>query len=568
MDVVTVPDTNAEIAPNKFKWLGLFVMALAVAIVVIDGTVLNVSQTYIIRDLNTNLRGIQWAVTSYSLVLAALTILGGRIGDVFGRKPAFIIGAIIFAIGSLVTAFAQNQIILVLGWAVIEGIGAALMIPASSALIINNFFGKERGIAFGIYGATAGAASSFGPILGGFFASSIGWRWAFGINVVIAAMLCLGSIVIRDSKHKKKDKIFLDLRGAILSSFGLVSIMYGIIESGKYGWLKAKESWEIFGQSIDTFGISISLISIIIGIILIVAFFLWELRVEKQGKDPLIRVEIFSNPQFSFGIATLSTLFAGFSGLITYGVVFFLLTVRGLSAFESGLALIPFSITSFLISPFSSRLSDKFGAKRIVQIGILINLVGSYLLYNTISYNAQVNDFTIPFIVSGLGFGLIIAQLTNLILSSVPPQQVGVASGVNGTVREIGRSLGVAIIGVTFISILNTNAKINIENQPDIPEELKQSLITNFDKENSVGRDQKSKTDEEVVAEANKQGIKIPSEQAKDKYLKSYRKTESEIKTAINNAITDASKNSLLYTFGFGVLSMLCSFGLPTSKRG
>ena len=559
--------SKAHIDANPYRWFSLLVIALALAIVVIDGTVLNVSQKYIINDLNTNLKSIQWAITSYSLVLAALTILGGRLGDIFGRKRSFVIGAIIFAIGSLVTAFSQNITTLILGWSVIEGIGATLMIPASSALLVSNFQGKDRGIAFGVYGATAGAASSFGPIVGGYFATTIGWRWAFGINVVVAAILCLGSIIVRDLKREKKNKPFLDLFGVALSSIGLVSVTYGIIESTTYGWFQAKKPWEILGSSFNLAGLSISFWSIIIGIILLISFIFWELYVEKQKKEPLIRVEIFKNMQFTFGIATLATLFAGFSGLITYGVVFFFLTVRGLSAFEAGLALIPFSLASFIIAPLSSRIADKIGAKQLVQVGLFLNIIGTYLLYSTVSYNATVNDFIIPFIVTGLGFGLIIAQLTNLILSSVNEAEAGVASGINGTIREVGRSLGVALIGAVFIASLTTSIQSNISENSNIPESVKSQLITEFKNSDEVGRTQTVKTDEEVLTEAAKSGIKLPAPQAQKAYIDTFRTTEKAISESIDKAITSSSKESLLFTAGFGLIAFFFSFGLPSGKR-
>jgi EmrB/QacA subfamily drug resistance transporter len=431
----TDPKISLNLKSDKFKWLSLIILSLALAIVVIDGTVLNVSQGYVMRDLNTDLPTIQWAFTGYSLVLAALTIFGGRLGDIFGRKKMFIFGAIIFATGSALTALSQNALTLLAGWSVIEGFGAALMIPASSALLVSNFEGKERGIAFGIYGATAGAASSFGPIVGGFFASSIGWRWAFGINVVIALILCLGSIIVKDKKEHYPEKTFLDYFGVLLSSTGLTAIIYGIIKSGTDGlWTQTS-------------------LMIPLGLLLITLFVWYELKIEKQGRDPLISMAIFKNKSFSFGVLTLAALFGGFSGLITYGIVFFLLNVRGLSAFDTGLALIPFSIATFIMAPLSSKVADKIGQKLLVILGITINAIGVFLIYNTLVYTATVQDFIIPFVVTGIGFGMIAAQLNNIILSSVHVSKSGVASGINGTIREVAKALGVAIIGSAFISM-------------------------------------------------------------------------------------------------------------------
>ncbi len=544
----------------KTRWVSLLVLTLAVAIIVIDGTVLNVSQKYVIKDLNTDIKTIQWAFTSYSLVLAALTIMGGRLGDLFGRKRAFVVGALIFALGSFMTAIAKDATGLILGWSVIEGIGAALMVPASSALIVSNFEGKERGIAFGVYGATAGAASSFGPILGGFFASSIGWRWAFGINVIIAVLLVLGSLIVKDDKKNYPESVYLDYQGALLSAFGLTSIMYGIIESSTFGWFSAKKKFEIFGNSYELGGLSVSFWAMLLGVVAIIAFIFYELNLEKKGKFPIISMSIFRNRQFASGVSVFGTLFAGFSGLITYGVVFFFLIVRGMGAFETGLALIPFSLAAFLLAPISSKFADKIGNRNWIVLGLIINVFGSILIYYTLNYDAMPNNFIIPFIVTGVGFGMIAAQLNNIILSSVHVSQAGVASGINGTIREIGRALGTSIIGAAFITSFTTGIISNIQSQSvnNIPEPVNTSLIQEFNKGGlEVSREPVS--DESVIYSAKSQGVNISIPEIRNQYLSDYRRVENNVKKAINLAITESAKLSMLYTIGFTLLAIIAA---------
>jgi EmrB/QacA subfamily drug resistance transporter len=561
-------EPETKVKPNKYKWFSLLILSLALAIIVIDGTVLNVSQKYVINDLNSDVQTIQWAFTSYSLVLAALTILGGRFGDLYGRKKMFILGAIIFAIGSAITAFAKDSTGLIFGWSIVEGIGAALMVPASSALIVSNFEGKERGVAFGVYGATAGAASSFGPILGGFFASTIGWRWAFGINVFIAALLCIGSVIVRDSKELYPKKTYLDFRGAILLGIGLTTVMYGIIESSAYGWINAKKNWEAFGSNYNLLSLSVTFWAILIGLAFLYAFVKWEAKLEKENKDPLFSLSIFKNRQFSFGVATLTALFTGFSGLITYGVVFFLLTVRGFSALQAGLALIPFSLATFIMAPISSRIADKIGQKTLVTIGLILNFIGNILIYNAIDINANDSSFIFPFIVSGVGFGLIAAQLNNIILSAVPVAQAGVASGINGTIREIGRAVGISIIGAAFISVLSANAVGYIQAQPSskISDRAKVSIIDSLNKGDlAVGRD--PLTDQQIIDNGAKQGFYTDNPIVRADYITGYKKTEKNIGEQIKLAITDASKASLLYTAAFTFLAILIAQGLKEIKH-
>jgi EmrB/QacA subfamily drug resistance transporter len=554
--------------PNKYKWLSLFVLALAVSIVVIDGTIMNVAQKYVIDDLDTDIKTIQWAFTAYSLTLAALTILGGRLGDLYGRKKMFVTGAVIFAFGSLITALSKDSATLILGWSIIEGIGAALMLPASSALLVSNFEGKERGIAFGIYGAMAGVASSFGPILGGYFATTIGWRWAFGINVVVAAILCAGAMVVRDRRDLYPNKIYLDWGGVILSSLALVSIVYGIIESSTYGWLQAKKPYNFFGTLIDS-PVSITVWAVLFGIFMLEIFIFWERKVAARGDDPLVRLDIFKNREFTFGIGVLATLFAGFAGFITYGAVFFFLVVKGMSAFEAGLALIPFSLASFILAPISSKIAEKIGNRNLVVMGLSINLLGNYLTYKALAYSATAPDFILAFVVTGIGFGMLAAQLNNIVLSSVSLSEAGVASGINGTLREVARSLGIAIIGAGFIATLSTQAISNIKAQADadIPQALKNSIVSGLEKNGFDISGGATKTDFEILSEAEARGIPINIPEARSEYITNYRKVEDNVKTEIGKAVTAASKQAIVYTIVFNILAIGLAFGLRDNRK-
>jgi EmrB/QacA subfamily drug resistance transporter len=574
--------SNHEGKTKLQKWSPLVVLALAVAIIVIDGTVLNVSQKAIIQDLNTDIQTIQWAFTSYSLVIAALTVFGGRLGDIFGRKRMFISGALVFAIGSLMTALAQNSGVLIAGWSIVEGIGAALMLPASSALVVSNYSGKDRGVAFGIYGATAGAASAFGPILGGFL-SSYSWRLAFGINVFVVAALVLGSMIVKDfaiSKNAKRP--YLDLPGSALLGAGLTSLVYGIIESTTYGWWTAKKAWEAFGSSFTLpANLSITPFALTLGAILIGLFIRWEFAVEKRGQEPMIRLEIFNNAQFSFGIALLAALFGGFTGVITYGVVFFFLTVKSFTSLQAGLALIPFSIATFIMAPLSARFSQRFGSKVVIQVGILLNLLGSYLTILQVRPEANVQDFIFPFLVFGSGFGLVVAQITNVILSSVPVSLAGVASGINGTAREVARAFGTAIIGAAFIAQVSSSAVGFIKDNSVISQPTKDRLTESFSKGDQNFVVNTTRSDDQIEKEfaapisqiaanlqKNPQISPIQAQKiALSNFIVTYRNDETEIQNVIKSAISKGSQTALAYTFIFTIVAFFASFGLPNSKK-
>ena len=598
-----------QLTPSGFKkWLPMLVISLALAIIVIDGTILNVSQKAVINELSTDIKTIQFTFTSYSLVIAALTIFGGRLGDLFGRLKMFRIGAILFALGSLLTAVAPNVGILIIGWSLIEGIGAALMSPAASALIVSNYSGKDRGTAFAIFGATAGAAAAIGPIFGGFLAkygqeisnflskafSSIpvistyfqtfgGWRWAFGINVFIVFGLLYGSRIIKDFTQDTqvnyivKKPVYLDLPGVLLSSLGLTSIVYGFIESSTYGFFAAKKNFEIFGNSFNLGGISISFYTILLGLGLLVLFSKWEKSVISKGLDPLVNLDIFKIRNFSYGIFTLTSVFAGFTGIITYGLIFYYLTVFKYDSLQAGLALIPFSITTIIMAPLSAKLVNKYGAKPIIQSGLVLLIIGSVMFYLGFSKDATILNFIPGSLVFGSGFGLLVAQINNVILSSVDNNLAGVASGINGTVREIGKTLGIAIIGAAFISTLGSTLKTNLESNQTIRQEAKTAIIKSIDSgEVNVGT-KSSQTDQELLTDAYKNNI-LPSINSlnnnneirlsiEKEFIKGYRETENLISTEVNNSITESSKQSIIFTGMFCLLALLFSIGIKNTKK-
>ena len=225
-------------------------------------TLLNVSLSYIIQDLDTTIQKIQWVITAYSLTIAMLMITGGRLGDLYGRKKMFVLGAFIFAVGSLICSFSQNVPTMIIGESIIEGIGAALMMPATMSLLVSTYRGRDRALAFGIWGGVAGASTAIGPLLGGWITTNYSWRWAFRINVVVAAVLIAGSFLIKESRDRE-EKPQLDWLGVILSSSGMFFLIWGIIESSTYGWVKANEPFTLFGWTFGT--VSICFCSMVLG---------------------------------------------------------------------------------------------------------------------------------------------------------------------------------------------------------------------------------------------------------------------------------------------------------------
>src|SRR5882762_2089352 len=480
-------DAEQQDKPHKSflrKWLPLAVMGLAVLIIVIDTTLLNVSLGVIIRDLKTNIQSIQWVITAYSLTLAALTITGGRLGDLFGRKRMFMLGAIIFALGSFMASISHHVGMLIIGESIIEGIGAALMMPASASLLVATYKGRDRAIALGLWGGMAAAGSAIGPVLGGYLTSHYGWRWGFRINLFVAIVLILGSFIIKESRDQE-EKPSLDVAGVLLSAGGLLAGVFAIIEGGTYGWWHALKSFSIMGHELSFGGLSIVPVSILVSAFLLALFIAWEQRVVAAGKTPLVSIRLFKNRQFISGATTSALMSTAMTGLI-FALPVFLQGVRGLDALHTGYVMLPMSIALLIMAPLGGFISHKFVPKYIVFTGLALNITGLLLLRNTLAVHATTHAFILPLVVIGSGVGLCFSQLTNLSLSAVSVQEAGEASGVNNTLRQVGASLGAAIVGTVLLTTLSGNLRTNIAASTALPAESRSQIAQDVASQSSA----------------------------------------------------------------------------------
>lgn len=521
------------------KWGSLIVLGLALAIIIIDTTLLNVSLSTIIKDFNTDIQSIQWVITAYSLTLAALTITGGRIGDLFGRKRMFVVGAIIFAIGSFITSISQNVPQMIAGESLIEGVGAALMMPATASLLVANFKGRDRAIAFGIWGGIAGAASAIGPILGGYLTSNFSWRWGFRINVFVVILLVLGSFLIHESRDVE-EKPTIDYLGVILSAVGLLSIVFGVIEASTYGWWKAKQDFSLFGHTLSLGGYSFVLFAIAFGIIILGLFLFWERFVESKGRTPLVSVKLFLNRTFSVGVFTTMIVSLGQVGLI-FALPVFLQSVLGLDALHTGIALLPLSLSLLIVGPLSAFISHKIPPKYIIMAGLLLNAVAMFVLRASFGVDISIWKMAPGLIVYGTGMGMVMAQISNLTLSSVSVQQAGEASGVNNTLRQVGSSLGTSIIGAVLLTVLTSNLTLGIKLSPVISDQLRGQLI------NAVS----TQTSNVEFGGGAKLDGRIP------------KPIVSEISAISKQATVNAAKNVMIYPAIATLIAFVVSFFLP-----
>jgi EmrB/QacA subfamily drug resistance transporter len=525
---------------NLRKWGGLAILSLALAIVIIDQTLINVSLRTIVKDLHTTVHSLQWVITGYALTLSAFTITGGRLGDLFGRKRIFVTGAVVFAIGAITATTAPNVTQLLIGASVIEGLGAAMMLPATTSLILANFRGHERAIAFGVWGGVAGASASIGPLVGGYLTTYYSWRYGYGINLGIIAILLLFSWVIQDSRENiSKPKI--DFVGVFLSVVGLAAVVYGVVQSSTDGWYRPKDPANLFGHTVNLGNHSEVPFVIAFGVAVLIMFVLWEAIVELRGKLPLVSLSMFANTPFVAGIVTMAIVAMGQFGAIFALPVFFQ-AARGLDAFHTGLAFLPFTLATFFAAPISGFLASKhIRPKYLIITGLIIDATGLYLVHNALTPSATAADLRLPLLVFGVGFGMAFAQLANLTLSAVSVQQAGEASGLNNTFRQLGATFGNAVIGSVLISALTANYAADIASSTKLPPQLKPRIQAGVETAvQSLGQ-------ESPTSSAN--GHPVPPA----------------ITSELSRITDDATARAVRHAFGFGVI--IVAVGVVSALR-
>ncbi|MDB4978216.1 MAG: hypothetical protein JWM56_402 [Candidatus Peribacteria bacterium] len=536
---------NTTEAPQQSafaKWAGLFILSMALAIIIIDTTLLNVSLRVLIVDLHTDLQHLQWVISAYALMLAAFTITGGRLGDIFGKKKMFLTGAVIFAAGSFIASISTNFWQMLAGEAIIEGLGAALMMPATSSLLVTNFQGRERAIAFGVWGGIAAASSAVGPILGGFLTSHYSWRWGFRINVVVAAFVLIFSFLLHDSGNKGP-RPSLDYLGVVLAGLGLTSIIYGIIESSTYGWWLAKQPFEMFGRTIVSGPISIVPLAIIFGFVVLAFFLSYEQYREESGKTPLVSLSIFKNHQFASGIFTSSVFSLGMAGII-FTLPVFLQTVHGLDAFSTGLTLLPMSLCMLVVAPLSGFFTKYVTPKRLIQTGLMVSVLAILIIRQSLNTTGISFLMQAGLALYGVGMGFIMAQITNITLSAVDIRMAGEASGLNNTLRQVGQSLGSAIVGSIIVGTFATAISTGVQTSSVIPIPAKTAVQAQMSKE-AASLDFSGTAAGSIVSPVMK----------------------NELSAIVKASMTAADRRSLLYTAFFVFMGFLASFSLPGKRR-
>jgi MFS family permease len=455
----------SEAADSRTRAAGIVLMTLASGqfLMTLDSSVMNVSIATVAKDVGTTVTGIQTAITFYTLVMASLMITGGKIGQIIGRKRAFAIGCVIYGCGSLLTALSHSLPVLMLGWSVLEGIGAALIMPAIVALVASNFERPERPRAYGLVASAGAIAVAAGPLIGGFFTTYYSWRWVFvGEVVVVLGILALTK---RMADTPAQSGIKLDLIGTLLSGLGLALIVYGILRSGTWGFVQAKP------DAPEWLGLSPVVWLILGGGAVLAAFLNWENRRLARGEAVLVDPKMLRIPMLSGGLTSFFFQYFLQAGLF-FAVPLFLSVALGLSAIDTGIRLLPLSITLLLAAAGIPKVFPEASPRRVVRLGFVALFLALVVMVAALDAGAGPEIVTWPMLLAGLGVGALASQLGSVTVSSVPDEQSGEIGGLQNTVTNLGASIGTALAGAVLIAALTASFFAGVANNPDVPPDL------------------------------------------------------------------------------------------------
>jgi len=445
---------------------GMVLVTLAAGqfLMTLDSSVMNVSIATVAKDVGTTVTGIQTAITLYTLVMASLMITGGKIGQILGRKRAFAIGCVIYGCGSLITAVSPSLGVLILGWSFLEGIGAALILPAIVALVASNFDRPQRPRAYGLVASAGAIAVAAGPLIGGLFTTYLSWRWVFVGEVVI--VLGILALTRRIADATPEARVRLDLVGTALSALGLGLIVFAVLRSGAWGFVRPKPG------APHWLGLSPAIWLMLGGGVVVWLFVGWENRRIARGQEPLINPEILKHPTLRGGLVSFFFQYLLQAGLF-FAVPLFLSVALGLSAIETGIRLLPLSITLLLAAAGIPKVFPNASPRRIVQLGFVSLFAGIVIMVGALDAGAGPEIVTWPMLLAGLGVGALASQLGSITVSSVPDEQSGDVGGLQNTVTNLGASIGTALAGAVLIAALSTSFMTGIEHNPAVPAEIK-----------------------------------------------------------------------------------------------
>jgi len=472
-------DSTTSVRRDHRRWVILIIASATATIAALDSTILNVAIPTIMRDFDATLPSVQWVIAGYSLVFASLLVTGGRLGDIFGHRRIFIVGASLFGIGSLVAALSQSVVQLVVGEAMIEGMGAALMMPAAIAILSKSFDGHERAMAFAIWGAFAGAGAVFGPVVGGLLTSYASWRWGFLINVIVVPIVIAAAVLFIPRLQRSGHRQRLDISGALLLATGMALLLFTVSEGERYGWLRPKRAFTLRGLDVwpQSNPISVVVIACAASIVLLGAFYRVSRHKERNDADPLFEFEQFRKRAFRVGM--IVTLVMGVGQVtIMFVLPVFLQEGRGLSASQVGLWLLPVGAIYMASTFLGGRLARRVALRTLIRIGLLLWACAYFYLASVISPGLTFLTVVPMYLLFPLGAGFVIPQLANVVLADVEPAKVGAGGGAHTTARQMGISLGAATTSVLLSAKTITAGVTKVNDAGALPAALKARAVS------------------------------------------------------------------------------------------
>ncbi|HEY7718579.1 MAG TPA: MFS transporter, partial [Pedococcus sp.] len=459
----SAPPSDTAVTAAAAAGTVLLTLSSAQFLMTLDSSVMNVSIATVAEDVGTSVTGIQTAITLYTLVMASLMITGGKVGEILSRKRAFAIGCVIYGAGSLTTSLAPNLAVLMIGWSLLEGLGAALILPAIVALVASNFGRADRPRAYGLVAASGAIAVAAGPLIGGLMTTYASWRWVFAGEVLIVLVILF--LTRRLADVPPNPDAHLDLVGTALSAAGLGLVVYGILRSGTWGVVRPKPEAPVW------LGTSPVVWLVLGGGLVLWLFMGWEGRRVATGRAALVDPAILDNRLLRGGLTSFFLQYLLQAGLF-FCVPLFLSVALGLSAVETGVRILPLSITLLVGAVGIPKFFPEASPRRVVRVGFVLLLAGLVSLVAALEIGVEPTVVTGPLLLAGLGIGALASQLGSVTVSAVPDEQSGDVGGLQNTVTNLGASVGTAMAGAVLISALTSSFFTGIQGNPDIPESV------------------------------------------------------------------------------------------------
>ncbi|GAC85840.1 putative drug resistance transporter [Gordonia paraffinivorans NBRC 108238] len=536
-------DVSDEPRATSRQWLGLAVLATGLSMIVVDGTIVNVSLPVIIDDLKLDLTDAQWVNSLYSVVFAALLLSAGRLSDRIGRRLLFIVGVAVFLAGSLLAAAADDSTSLI--WArLIQGIGGAAVLPCTLSTVNATFRGKDRVIAFAVWGSVIAGMAAVGPLLGGWLTTDFSWRWIFLVNVPIGILVVLGALLVVDETKAEIAVPGLDVVGLLLSMLGFGALIFALIEGQSIGWWKPIADLKMPGVTWSTDApVSATPVAALVGIVALAAFVVWERHRARAGESAILDLSLFRFRTFSAGNVTATLVAIGEFGLLLI-LPLFLVNAYGLSTLGAGYVLAVMAVGAFLSGGMARQVAGRFGAPRTVMIGLALEAFGVLVFALYLRPTSEAWVLAILLAVYGAGLGLASAQLTGTVLVDIPTDESGQGSATESTARQLGAALGTAILG-TVLSLFLAHS---------LPDRLEPIALP-------------SQVETPIVdATRDSAGSTIPAIRHEGDHG-SFGAEGPAVAKALEDGFADATRWSLFVAAGFLFLGFLSSFLLQSRRR-